>query len=175
VCDVLEHMNDTTRTPRLVRAAAVLALALVGPTALAACSSTPTSPSTGNAAASVGAKWGDCMRTAGFQVEDPSDDQVRSGAVTSPAGVDAERFTEASGKCASDLGITGADSAQKDKWKRQYAAVDSCVREQYPDAPEQEPGLINYSDYPRAQEPEFEETLSSCLSKHAPDTQQLGR
>lgn len=173
MCDVLEHMNDTTRTPRLVRAAAVLALALVGPTALAACSTTPTSPSTGHAAASVGAEWGDCMRTAGFQVEDPSDDQVRSGAVTSPAGVDTERFSEASGKCASDLGVTGADSAQKDKWKRQYAAVDSCVREQYPDAPEQEPGVIDYSGYPRAREPQFEETLSSCMSKHAPDTQQL--
>ncbi|MFJ3028175.1 hypothetical protein ACIPEQ_04965 [Curtobacterium sp. NPDC087080] len=168
-------MNDTTRTSGLVRAAAVLVLALVGSAALAACSTSPTSSATSRAAASVGAKWGDCMRTAGFPVEDPSDDQVRSGAVTSPSGVDAERFTEASGKCASDLGVTGTDSAQKDRWKRQYAAVDSCVREQYPDAPEQQPGVIDYSSYPRAQEPQFQDTLSSCLSKHAPDTQQLDR
>ena len=166
-------MTNTTLPRQLVRAAAALAL-VVAPVALAGCSAAPTAPTQDGASpAALGARWGDCMRDAGFDVQDPSDDQVRSGTVTSPSGVDQERFASAAQHCGSELGVQRADTAQQDRWKRQYAAVDSCVRERYPDAPEQRPGVIDYSGYPRAQEPEFDETLSACIAEHAPDTQQL--
>jgi hypothetical protein len=118
------------------------------------------------------------MRSAGFSVEDPSDAQVASGTVTSPAGADEERFRTAAGQCAEDLGVHGADSAQQDKWTREYDQVASCVRETYPDFPEQDPGGITFSpdEYPRAAEPEFQERADECMHEYSPDTktQELG-
>jgi len=166
-------MTNTTLPRRLVRVAAALAI-VAAPLALAGCSATPAaSPQDSTSAVSLGARWGDCMRDAGFDVEDPSDDQVRSGTVVAPSGVDRGRFDRAAQHCGAELGVKPADTAQQDEWKREYAAVDSCVRERYPDAPEQRPGVVDYSGYPRAQEPEFDETLSACIAEHAPDTRQL--
>lgn len=112
------------------------------------------------------------MRSAGFTVEDPSDDQVSSGTVTSPAGADQERFRSAADRCADDLGVHRADSATKEKWNREYDQVASCVRETYPDFPQQQPGSISFNpdEYPPAGEPAFQERADECMAKYSPDT-----
>ncbi len=77
-------MTNTTLPRQLVRVAAALAI-VAAPLALAGCSATPAaSTQDSTSAVSLGSRWGDCMRDAGFDVEDPSDDQVRSGTVVAP-------------------------------------------------------------------------------------------
>jgi hypothetical protein len=163
--------RTTRRPPARPLVAGLLALGLAA--GLAACSGTSdTAAGAADAASGLGAEWGACMRSAGFTVEDPSDDQVRSGTVTSPRGVDQERFRSAADRCATDLGVPRADSATKDKWTREYDQVASCVREAYPDFPEQQPGGISFipSEYPPAGEPEFQKRADECMKKYSPDT-----
>ncbi|GAA1494252.1 hypothetical protein GCM10009627_25980 [Curtobacterium herbarum] len=124
-------------------------------------------------ASGLGAQWGSCMRDAGFEVEDPSDDQVRSGTVLAPQGGDQQAFETAAARCSSDLGIEQIGSAEKDKWTREYARVASCIRDEFPDYPEQEPGglALGPEEYPRALEDGFQERADECLRKYSPDTQ----
>jgi hypothetical protein len=163
----------TTTTPRTrLLVAGLLALGLT--TGVAACSGTTdqTAGST-DASTGIGARWGDCMRSAGIDVEDPSDDQVSSGAVVSPADVDQERFQSAADQCAQDLGVRRADSAEQDKWVRQYQRVASCIREEYPDFPEDgSDGGISFlpDEYPPAGEQAFQELAQKCMQQYAPDT-----
>lgn len=124
-----------------------------------------------SASGGLGTKWGSCMRDAGFDVEDPTDETVSTGAVITPPGVDQVRFAQAAQTCGRQIGVGGASSAEKDKWKRQYAAVDSCIRETYPDAPAQEPGSLDYGDL--SQDPAFQQAWDDCMAKHAPDTQSV--
>jgi hypothetical protein len=166
-------MTTTTRPHTRILLAGLLALGLG--TGVAACSGAtdPTAGSTG-ASTGIGAQWGDCMRSAGFDIEDPSDDQVRSGTALSPAGVDQERFHSAADKCAEDLGVHRAGSAEQDKWARQYQQVASCIREEYPDFPEDgSDGGISFEPdgYPPAREAAFQELAQKCLQQYAPDTQ----
>jgi hypothetical protein len=116
------------------------------------------------------------MRSAGFTVDDPSDDQVSSGTITSPAGSDQERFRSAADRCAEDLGVHRADSATKEKWNREYDQVASCIREAYPDYPEQDPGTVSFGsdDYPTAADPAFQERAEECLHRYSPDTKTQG-
>lgn len=166
-------MTETISRPRAVLAAAALLAAL--PLALSACSSAdpgPDSTST-STAQGVGAKWGECMRSAGFDVPDPADEELASGVVRTPAGADEQAFGDAARTCQQDLGLKGADDAQRQTWERQYDQVASCIREHgFADFPEQEPGTLNPGDYARASEPAFEQTFSDCLAEFAPDTKQ---
>ncbi|MFL0389347.1 hypothetical protein [Curtobacterium sp. 179-B 9B NHS] len=167
--------NTTTPTPSILhRAAVVLALVVGAPLALAGCTAHDTAGAADTAASSgLGSKWGSCMRDAGFEAEDPSDDEVTSGSVLTPPGVDQAAFLEAAQTCNQQIGVQSADSAQKDEWKRQYAAVDACIREEFPDAPVQEPGQLNYGDI--SDRPDFEERWQECLTEHAPDTKTQSR
>ncbi|QWS32793.1 hypothetical protein [Curtobacterium aetherium] len=188
-------MNDTT-TPRTTRTArttagaaaargtaargtiASVAGALVLVVALAGCSEAPDSSSPAAAAGTgIGAKWGACMRAAGFDVEDPSDALVESGAAQFPSGVDEEKATEAGSKCAEEIGVERTDSAEQDKWTRQYEQVASCIREEYEDYPEQSPGMLMLSpdQYPRASEQGFVDRSQECLQEFAPDTKTMSR
>ncbi len=166
--------HTTTPTPsNLHRAAVVLALVVGAPLALAGCTAHDTAGAADTAASSgLGSKWGSCMRDAGFEAEDPSDDEVTSGSVLTPPGVDQAAFLEAAQTCNQQIGVQSADSAQKDEWKRQYAAADACVREEYPDAPAQKPGVIDYGAL--SEDPAFDDHLDECLAKHAPDTKTRG-
>lgn len=143
---------------------------------LAGCSGTapdrPDASSSAAGATGIGAEWGACMRTAGFDVEDPSDDLVRSGTVLAPQGVDQERYAAAADRCSSDLGVERTDSASKDEWARQYERTASCIREAYPDYPEQPSGSLGLSpeDYPRATEPGFQQKADACLEEFSPGT-----
>lgn len=166
-------MTTTTRPRTRLFLAGLLALGLT--TGVTACSGA-TDPTAGptHASTGIGAQWGDCMRSAGFDIEDPSDDQVSSGTILSPAGVDQERFHSAADECAEDLGVHRADSAEQDKWVRQYQQVASCVREEYPDFPEDgSDGGISFDPdgYPPAREPAFQELAQKCMQQYAPDTQ----
>lgn len=164
-------MTETTPRPRAVLAAVALLAAL--PLALSACSSAGPGADSTSAAQGVGAKWGDCMRSAGFDVPDPADDELVSGVVRSPAGTDEQAFREAARTCQQDLGIKGTDDAQRQTWERQYDQVASCIREHgFADFPEQEPGVLNPADYARSEEPAFEKAFSDCLAEFAPDTKQ---
>ncbi|PZF67052.1 hypothetical protein DEJ33_07295 [Curtobacterium sp. MCPF17_047] len=163
-------MRTTNRPPTRVLTAAVLALGLAS--GLTGCAGgAPASDST-TAASGLGARWGDCMRSAGFDIEDPGDDQVRSGTVISPQGVDEDRFAGAADSCATELGVTRADSAAKDRWAREYDQVASCVRDAYPDFPEQQSGALSFDEatYPPAAEPEFQQLVDECLQRYSPDT-----
>lgn len=175
-------MTTTPRSTGRPLLAGLLALGLAA--GLSACAGSPNAApgsaaadaGSPEAAAGLGAKWGACMRSAGFTVEDPDDDQVRSGTITSPAGADQERFRTAADRCADDLGVHRADSAMKEKWNREYDQVASCVREAYPDFPEQQPGSISFnpSEYPPAGEPAFQDRADECLAKYSPDTKRQG-
>lgn len=153
----------------------MLALGLAA--GLTACAgSSDTAAGTASAGSGLGARWGDCMRSAGFTIDDPSDDQVSSGTITSPAGSDQERFRSAADRCAEDLGVHRADSATKEKWNREYDQVASCVREAYPDYPEQDPGTVSFGsdDYPPAADPAFQKRAEECLHRYSPDTKTQG-
>lgn len=162
------------RTGRVAVTAATLVLALVG---LVACSSTgndTASDSRTSSAQGIGAKWGHCMREAGYDVPDPDDALVASGTVLTPQGVDEDQYAADADECSTRLGVQRSDSADQDKWTREYAQVASCIREEYPDYPEQEPGVLGMSpdDYPRATEEAFQHRADECLRKYSPDTRQ---
>ncbi|PYY33843.1 hypothetical protein DEJ16_03195 [Curtobacterium sp. MCJR17_055] len=164
-------MTTTPRSSSRPLFAGLLALGLV--TGLSACTGAPSSAAgTADADAGLGSRWGACMRSAGFSVEDPSDDQIRSGTITSPSGVDQDRFRSAADQCAEDLGVHGADSASKEKWIREYDQVASCIRDAYPDFPEQRPGVIEWDreEYPPAGDPAFQQRADECTRKYSPDT-----
>lgn len=167
-------MNTTTRTPTRTRIALILAgLALVS-TAAGCASGGAGTDSTATAAGGLGSKWGTCMRDAGFDVQDPRDEDVQNGVQTFRDGDASEPgFDDAAASCYQKLGIHGADKAQKEKWKRQYDQVASCIREEFPDFPEQEPGSVvaDPEKYPRAAEPRFDERFTECAQKYAPDSQ----
>jgi len=166
-------MNTTSRSTRLL-AAALLVAAL--PFGLAACSSDDTAPDGPRTSQGIGAKWSACMREGGFDVADAPDDEVRSGVVRSPEGVDTEAWNARAGTCSGQLGIEGTSEQQAQQWEREYAAVASCIRENgYADFPEQEPGVLNTGDYARAEEPHFDEVFQRCLHEHAPSTRTAGR
>lgn len=160
----------------LSRAAIATTLAL----SLASCSGESDAPSASDArsasdgATGIGAKWSECMRAAGFDVPDADDSAVESGVFHAPAGVGQGDFGQAAEACAEKLGVSGASSADKQKWARQYAQVADCVRENgYPDFPPQPAGSITFSEskYPRAAEEQFKKVSMDCLQKYAPDTQ----
>ncbi|MGN7191866.1 MULTISPECIES: hypothetical protein [unclassified Curtobacterium] len=161
-------------TTALRTVALVLTAGLALP--LAACTATPSASSSStssSSAAGLGERWGSCMRDAGFDVTDPQDDAVRSGAVTTPDGVDQEAFARASKECAESLGVTGASTADKQRWEREYAEVADCIREHgYPDLPEQRPGALDFQSYPRSSEDGFQQTVSACLAEFSSDTKQ---
>ena len=170
-------MHTTTRTrtstrTRLLLATVSGAVLLAG---LTACSGGTPPNGDGATAADgpgIGAQWGSCMRAAGFEVQDPDDDQVRSGTVLTPQSGDREAFATAAGKCSTDLGIEPADTAEQDKWTREYARVASCIRDEYPDLPEQQPGSLSFDPetYPRAREDGFQERVDECLAEFSPGT-----
>jgi hypothetical protein len=164
-------MTTTKESSSRPLLAGLLALGLA--TGLSACAGVPNSiAGTSGADAGLGPRWGACMRSAGFSVEDPSDDQVSAGTITSPAGVDQERFRSAADQCAHDLGVHGADSAMQQKWIREYDQVASCIREAYPDFPEQRPGVLEWDrdEYPPAADPAFRQRADECTKKYSPDT-----
>ncbi|UBQ03037.1 hypothetical protein [Curtobacterium sp. TXMA1] len=163
-------MTETTiRTKSLLTAIALIAVLPLG---LTACSpSDPTADHTTAAAEGVGARWAACMREGGFEVQDASDEQITSGAFSMPSGVDEEAFGKRSDTCREQLGVHGADDAQKQEWARQYDAVASCIRENgYPDFPEQQEGSLDFGNYARAQEPRFDSAVQACMQEFAPDT-----
>lgn len=170
----LHRTRTRTRTRLSLLGAAVVAVTL--PLALASCSSDTTTGSTADTASErstgIGADWGSCMRDAGFDVQDPSDDEVRSGALRAPSGTDEQGFVEAGGACSKELGISGTSEADKQKWERQNVQVASCIRDHgYPDFEGQDNGVLDFSTYERSQEPEFQEAVESCLQEFAPDIQ----
>lgn len=173
----------TAHAPTRLFLTAAIALGLAG--GLAGCGGSGSAPggdrsdtTSSPAAAGVGAAWGTCMRSAGFDVEDPSDDLVRSGTVLAPQGVDQERYAAAADRCSTDLGVEREDSASAESWARQYERVASCIRDDYPDYPEQPEGTLGLSpeDYPRAAESGFQEKADACLKEFSPGTktQQVG-
>jgi hypothetical protein len=112
------------------------------------------------------------MRSAGFSVDDPSDDEVTSGVVTTPPGVDQTRYQVAAAQCGRELGVQPPDAADEEKWNRQYDQVSSCIRDAYPDFPEQRPGVIEWDSetYPTSDDPAFKQRNAECMRKYAPDT-----
>jgi hypothetical protein len=173
---------DTPTTPRTTRplrstlAGAIGAVALLA--LLTGCSSPSGAPTASGAAGTgVGAKWGECMRTAGFETEDPSDELVESGAAMMPGGVDEDAWTKAAATCSEQIGVERADSAKEDEWARQYDRVASCIREEYPDFPEQEPGslVLSPDQYPRASEQGFQDRSDECMEQFASDTKKMTR
>jgi len=163
--------HTTLRRHRRTAVIAALLLAGALPFALAACSSGSDASSAKDTTAGVGAKWGSCMRDAGFNVQDPTDAQVESGVMQAPPDSDQEEFTRAGSACARKAGVEGASDAEKQKWEREYAKVASCIRERgYPDFPEQEPGSLDVGGYARGQEPGFQKVMFACTEEFSPDT-----
>jgi hypothetical protein len=171
----MDTTTGTTNTPRAVRAI-VAGAALLLTVGLAGCSGADDGTASGastSSATGIGAKWGSCMRDAGYDVPDPDDALVASGTVVTPQGVDQEQYAEDADHCSSELGVERADSADQDEWTRQYAQVASCIREEYPDFPEQKPGVLGIGpdDYARATEDGFQDRADACLHEYSPDTQ----
>lgn len=111
------------------------------------------------------------MRDAGFDVRDPDDASVASGAVPVPEGADDAAYTDAAATCSAAAGVPRASTADKQKWERQYTKVASCIRENgFADFPEQQPGVLDFGSYPRSQESGFQQAADTCLQQFAPDT-----
>ncbi|WIB60706.1 hypothetical protein DEJ13_02440 [Curtobacterium sp. MCLR17_007] len=167
-------MHTTSRHHLLRGRRALLvaaAIAVTLPFSVAACSTQPSADPGTSAGSGVGAKWGSCMRDAGFDVEDPDDTAVEAGLSKAPAGADRAAFSAAASACTEKAGVERASSADQQKWERQYAQVANCIRENgYDDFPEQEPGSLNTSVYQRSSEPQFETVVDDCLAEFAPDT-----
>lgn len=166
-------MSETNRIHSLLTAA-IIAVAL--PLGLAACSSgADDSKTAAETAAGIGAKWGECVRDLGFDVDDPDDAVVESGAVIGPEGVDQQAFAAAAAKCSEEVGVQAEDSAQEDRYARQYEQVAQCIRDDgYEDFDGvDEHGGIGTEGYPRAQEPRFQEVFERCIQEHAPETQMV--
>lgn len=164
-----------TNTRRLRGTIGSLAVLATVPFLLVACSGQPDADGALRADAGIGAQWGACMRDAGFDVTDPDDAAVQAGVAKVPAGADQAAFQAAAASCAQHAGVTGASSAERDRWEREYAAVASCVREHgYADLPEQQPGSITVEGYPRAEEPAFEQVMDDCMAEYSPDTKPIG-
>jgi hypothetical protein len=162
-------MKHTTRSRRTGLVAAALVGAL--PLALSACSAGSGASSAKDVTAGVGAEWGACMRDAGFEVEDPDDAMVESGVMQSPPGAAQEEFERAGARCAKDAGVQGSSTAGQQEWERESANVASCIRENgYEDLPTQQPGVLDVTGYPRAQEDAFQKVLQDCNARFAPDT-----
>lgn len=170
------HTPSRSRSRRGIRTLLVAAaVAVVLPFSIAACSSQPSASSSAGTASGVGAKWGSCMRDAGFDVQDPDDASVEAGFSNPPAGADDEEYGRASSTCSEQAGVERASTADHQKWERQYAQVATCIRENgYEDLPEQEPGTIQTDGYPRAEEPGFNDVFMDCLAEFAPDTKTQG-
>lgn len=163
--------HTTLRRHRRTAVLAALLIAGAAPFALAACSSGSDASTAKDTAAGVGAKWGSCMRDAGFTVQDPSDADLESGLTQSPPGSDQEEFGKSASSCREKAGVQGASDADKQKWEREYAKVASCIRERgYPDFPEQEPGVLDVGGYARGQEPGFQKVMQACTEEFSPDT-----
>lgn len=161
-----------TNTRRLRGTLGSLALLAALPLLLVACSGQSDTDTAPRADAGTGAKWGACMRDAGFDVQDPDDASVRAGLSQAPSGADQDAFAKAAASCAQRAGVEPADSADTQKWEREYAQVASCVRDDYSDFPEQEPGGFTVDDsYPHAEEPAFKQTVADCMQEFSPDTQ----
>ncbi|TQJ26843.1 hypothetical protein FB462_0687 [Curtobacterium citreum] len=160
----------------MVRCTVVAALIVAAPLSLAACTSSPASSDSTSSASGVGARWGACMRDAGLDVEDPDDESVRTGTYPAPDGGDGQAFTRQAQECSEQVGVERADAAQQQQWERQYAKVADCIRDRgFDDLPEQQPGVLDFNDYPRADEPGFADAASACLAEFAPDTQAVDR
>lgn len=166
-------MVTMTKTKRITVTAAI-ALAL--PLALAACSATGhSSESTPRAGDGIGAKWSSCMRDAGFDVPDASDSEIAAGTFRSTEGQDQEAFSDRARQCSEAVGVRPKGDADTQKYERQYDRVASCIRENgYEDFPEQQPGRLDFTGYPRATEPEFTSTVGTCIEEFAPDTKFQG-
>ncbi|ROP74819.1 hypothetical protein [Curtobacterium sp. PhB115] len=169
-------MTQTTRSRRAALAAVVLACSLSF--GLTACSGPSEADTVAETANGVGAKYGACMRDAGFDIQDPDDAALESGAVQAPADADQDAFQKAMRACRKAAGVQGSSNADQQKWARETAKVASCIRDNgYPDFPEQKPGMLDALGYERGREPGFEKALRSCTEEFAPDTQtqELGR
>lgn len=163
-------MTHTTPRRRTALAGVIIAAALSF--GLAACSSAPTADTASEVTKGAGAKYGECMRDAGFAVEDPSDAELESGMAKGPSGVDEEAFGEAMGTCRKKAGVAGKSDAELQEFARQTAKIASCIRENgYADFPEQKPGVLDGQGYARGQEAGFEKVRKQCSAKYAPDTQ----
>ncbi|QCR42529.1 hypothetical protein C1N91_02185 [Curtobacterium sp. SGAir0471] len=166
-------MTHTPVRSRVTLGTVALFIAL--PLTLSACSTPDAGTAPTTAAKGIGTQWGDCMRAAGFDVEDPDDDAVTSGVATAPQGVDQHAFAEQAGTCSRSLGVTGADDATEQKFRREYQQVASCIRERgYPDFPEQDGGFTT-EGYPRSEEPEFDGVVTDCMAEYSPDSRTAGR
>ncbi|ROP65117.1 MULTISPECIES: hypothetical protein [unclassified Curtobacterium] len=164
-------MKHTPWSHRTALVAAALVICTL-PFTVAACSTSTGTDTVADASAGIGAKWGSCMRDAGFDVKDPSDAAAESGMMQAPSGADGDEFTEAGATCRKQAGIAGHSKADMQKWERESAEVASCLRENgYADFPEQKPGVIDLNGYARAQEPAFQEVMQECTDEFAPDTQ----
>jgi hypothetical protein len=152
------------RLPAIAVAAALVAV-------LAGCSAGD-EPSVQEAADGAGRTWGSCMRAQGIDIDDPSDDAVRSGSVPRPQSIEQGQFDEAAADCFAKVGIEPKSTADKQKWDREYAKVADCIRDAgFDDFPEMEPGGFGWDDYAREDEPEFQDTVASCMQQYSPDTQ----
>lgn len=155
-------------------ALSAVALCIALPLLLSACSTPDAGTAPTTAAKGLGTQWGDCMRAAGFDVEDPDDDAVTSGVTTAPQGADQQAFSEQAATCARSLGVTGADDATEQKFRREYQQVAACIRERgYPDFPEQDGGFTTQG-YPRSAEPEFDDAVTGCMAEFSPDSRTAG-
>lgn len=162
-------MNHTTTHTK--RAGLVGVLLISAAIALSACSSGPGTETAAEATTGIGAKWGACMRDAGFDVQDPSDDVVSAGLMRAPQGADEDAFSEAGATCARKAGVKGSSSAEQQKWDRQYAQVASCIQDHgYPDFPAPRNGVLSTEGFAQAEDPGFEQVWSKCLQEFAPDT-----
>lgn len=151
-------------------AAALIGAMLLLPLALAGCS-TNAGDDAGSESTTTSARaasWGACMRDAGFQIEDPTDEQLSSGVERIPADADRSAFERASSTCRGDSAETDSAAAPSQAEKDQYIqdALDfaQCMRDNgvddFPDPAT--PGLIDLQS--GKDSPAFQEASETCKS-----------
>lgn len=134
------NLTPTTSTRRpAVRTRPFLTLAagaLLLPTLLAGCATSdasPTAETTSAGSSSASAQLGQCLRDAGYDVEDP--DLSKGVVVAVPSGADPEEYSSAFSECRAALpesqggGEQGPTAAQAAEWQASQLKVAECVRE----------------------------------------------
>jgi len=174
-------LPTTPRHPRTSRrpvGAALVATVALLPALLAGCStaegSGPSSSPAAGGSASASAQLGQCLRDAGYDVDDP--DLGKGMVVAVPEGADPERYGEDFDTCRAQLpeaeggGSQKASDAEVAQWQAAQLKVAECVREKgFEDFPDPVDGDFPDQQWSTSDPSPEQEALFACSAEVGPN------
>lgn len=171
-------------SPRKASFLTLAAGALLLPTLLAGCATSDSSPTTGTASAgssSASAQLGQCLRDAGYDVDDP--DLSKGVVVAVPAGADPEEYSAAFAECRAALpesqgGGASNQKASPDELAEAQAAnlaVAECVREKgFDDFPDPVDGEFPRENWSTSGGDPRQDAFFACSDEFGPNASSAG-